>query len=55
MQNFAECIAGKDKFCVRSAAATCSKNYGDSHIVVSAKKYMYDKAIDDLTTFIARG
>ena len=30
MQNFAECIAGKGKFCGRNAAASCAKNYGDS-------------------------
>ena len=29
MQNFAECIAGKGKFCGRIAAASCAKNYGD--------------------------
>ena len=29
MQKFAECIAGKGKFCVRTAAATCANNYGD--------------------------
>ena len=27
--NFAECIAGKGKFCGRVAAASCAKNYGD--------------------------
>ena len=29
MPNFAECIAGKGKFCGRVAAASCAKNYGD--------------------------
>ena len=29
MQNFAECMAGKGKFCGRIAAASCAKNYGD--------------------------
>ena len=28
--NFAECIAGKGKFCGRVAAASYAKNYGDS-------------------------
>ena len=30
--NFAECIAGKGKFCGRNAAASCAKNYGDSQV-----------------------
>ena len=29
LPNFAECIAGKGKFCGRVAAASCAKNYGD--------------------------
>ena len=32
LPNFAECIAGKGKFCGRVAAASCAKNYGDSLI-----------------------
>ena len=31
--NFAECIAGKGKFCGRVAAASCAKNYGDRQIM----------------------
>ena len=33
LPNFAECIAGKGKFCGRNAATSCAKNYGASMIV----------------------
>ena len=32
--NFAECIAGKGKFCGRDAAASCAKNYGDRLLLI---------------------
>ena len=44
LPNFAECIAGKGKFCGRVAAASCAKNYGDSLVYCfpqqSQKRYI---------------
>ena len=36
--NFAECIAGKGKFCGRVAAASCAKNCGDRVLQEKSKK-----------------
>ena len=37
MQNFAECIAGKGKFCGRNAAASCPKKLrGQKEVILSA-------------------